>query len=71
MREREAENSTSQLGASASEQGRSHDYDRRFGPIDEKRFENARWWRNLNRWMSLVGLLIIAAIVSFSRFCQY
>ncbi|CAG8952034.1 hypothetical protein HYFRA_00000770 [Hymenoscyphus fraxineus] len=45
------------------DEAQSHDFDRRFGPIDEKRFENARWWRNLNRWMSLVGLLIIAAIV--------
>ena len=40
--------------------------DRDVGAIDENRYENARWWRNVNRIMSLVGLLIIAAIVSGS-----
>jgi hypothetical protein len=37
--------------------------DRDVGPIDEIRYENARWWRNVNRVMSLVGLLLIGAIV--------
>ncbi|KAG9239399.1 hypothetical protein BJ875DRAFT_436619 [Amylocarpus encephaloides] len=60
MRERDAEDHTSQLD---SEDHVANSYNRRFGPVDEKRYENARWWRNLNRWMSLVGLLIIAAIV--------
>ncbi|KAK3357451.1 hypothetical protein B0T25DRAFT_604316 [Lasiosphaeria hispida] len=32
--------------------------------IDETRYENAHWWRNLNRAMSVVGLLIIGAIVA-------
>jgi len=32
--------------------------------IDETRYESARWWRNLNRVMSIVGLLIIGAIVA-------
>lgn len=36
------------------------------GPMDERRYQSARWWRRLNRWMSLVGLLIIATIVSLS-----
>jgi hypothetical protein len=61
MREHEADNSSSQLDTSNQN---ATNYDRRFGPIDEKRFENAKWWRNLNRWMSVVGFLIIAAIVS-------
>jgi hypothetical protein len=60
MREHEADNSSSQLDTSNQV---ANNYDRRFGPIDEKRFENAKWWRNLNRWMSLVGFLIIAAVV--------
>jgi hypothetical protein len=60
MREHEADNSSSQLDTSNQV---ANNYDRRFGPIDEKRFENAKWWRNLNRWMSVVGFLIIAAIV--------
>lgn len=41
----------------------SNDYDREFGPMDEARYESAKWWRRLNRLMSLVGLLIIATIV--------
>ncbi|KAK1835195.1 hypothetical protein QBC39DRAFT_250788 [Podospora conica] len=32
--------------------------------VDETRFESARWWRNLNRIMSVVGLLIIGAIIA-------
>lgn len=32
-------------------------------PKDEKRLRSARWWRNLNRWMSILGLIIIALVV--------
>lgn len=32
--------------------------------ISRRRFENARWWRNLNRWMTPLGLVIITIIVS-------
>jgi hypothetical protein len=32
--------------------------------LDETRYESARWWRNLNRVMSVVGLLIIGAIIA-------
>ncbi|KAK0738327.1 hypothetical protein B0T18DRAFT_334660 [Schizothecium vesticola] len=32
--------------------------------VDETRYESARWWRNLNRIMSVVGLLIIGAIIA-------
>jgi len=60
----ERDHSTSNL---ESPNGVSNDYARRFGPMDEARYESARWWRNLNRWMSLVGLLIIAAVVSILR----
>ncbi|EPE29700.1 hypothetical protein GLAREA_00860 [Glarea lozoyensis ATCC 20868] len=60
MREHEAETSSSQLDTSNQI---ANNYDRQFGRIDEKRFENAKWWRNLNRWMSVVGFLIIAAII--------
>ena len=31
----------------------------------EIRYENLRWWRNLNRFMAMVGLVIISIIVSF------
>ena len=58
MRERDI--STSNLDGSNDP---SNDYIRQFGPMDEARYESAKWWRRLNRWMSLVGFLIIAAIV--------
>ncbi|KAK4177071.1 hypothetical protein QBC36DRAFT_140241 [Triangularia setosa] len=32
----------------------------------ERRFETVRWWRNLNRIMSVVGLLIIGAVISLA-----
>ncbi|KAK4157881.1 hypothetical protein C8A00DRAFT_11245 [Chaetomidium leptoderma] len=34
--------------------------------VDESRYESARWWRNLNRVMSIVGLLIIGAVVALA-----
>jgi hypothetical protein len=33
------------------------------GPTDVSRYESARWWRNLNRGMAVLGVLIIAIIV--------
>ncbi|TVY67445.1 hypothetical protein LSUE1_G007846 [Lachnellula suecica] len=60
MRERDAENSTSNLDSSNDI---PNDYARQFGPTDERRFESAKWWRSLNRWMSLLGVLILAAVV--------
>ena len=41
-----------------------HDLEKTLGPIDQARYENARWWRNINRIMSVVGVGIIVAIVS-------
>lgn len=54
---RERDSSTSNLSEGPN------DFTRHFGPMDEARYESAKWWRNLNRWMCLVGLLIIATIV--------
>jgi len=34
--------------------------------IRERRHENARWWRRLNRVLSIVGLAIIAAIITLA-----
>ncbi|KAL8710507.1 MAG: hypothetical protein Q9220_004940 [cf. Caloplaca sp. 1 TL-2023] len=42
----------------------THDLEKTLGMVDEARYENARWWRNLNRLMCLVGFLVVAAIVS-------
>ena len=40
------------------------DLENRLAPMDEAKYENARWWRNLNRLMIPVGIFVIAAIVS-------
>lgn len=34
-----------------------------FNTHDVARWQRARWWRNLNRVMSVVGLLIVVAVV--------
>lgn len=39
------------------------DLEKQLGAVDEARYENARWWRNINRVMSGFGVLIIVAIV--------
>ncbi|KAL9015018.1 MAG: hypothetical protein Q9173_000350 [Seirophora scorigena] len=39
------------------------DLRKRLGSINEARYENARWWRSLNRLMCILGILIIVAIV--------
>jgi hypothetical protein len=39
---------------------------REIGPTDLLRYESARWWRNLNRGMAVLGVLVIAIIVRFS-----
>lgn len=38
--------------------------DENVGPISESRYQNARWWRNVNRIMSIVGFLLLVTIVS-------
>lgn len=32
--------------------------------LQQRRYDNARWWRNLNRWMISLGVVIIVIIVS-------
>lgn len=55
------ENSQSRFGTIRSPAFRYGQY-----IVDETRYESARWWRNLNRVMSLIGLLIIGAIVALA-----
>lgn len=40
------------------------DLESQIGPADDARYENARWWRIINRAMTLVGISLIAVIVS-------
>ena len=47
--------------------GFEHDLEKTLGPSDQARYENARWWRNVNRIMSVVGIGVIVAIVSTNR----
>ena len=49
----------------------AQDLEDRLAPLDEAQYENARWWRNLNRLMMVVGVSIIAAIVSIFSFQQH
>jgi len=42
----------------------AQDLENRLAPMEEAQYENARWWRNLNRLMMIPGVFIIAAIVS-------
>lgn len=44
----------------------SHELERHIETVDELRYENARWWRMLNRCMSVVGLLIIGAVIGLA-----
>lgn len=37
---------------------------RELGPVDDKSYQKAMWWRNLNRIMSGLGTLLIGVIVS-------
>lgn len=32
--------------------------------VDDSRYQSAKWWRNLNRFMSVLGLFILGAIAA-------
>lgn len=49
----------------------AHDIEKALGPIDQARYENARWWRNINRFLSVIGGGIIIAIVSCFPSCRF
>ncbi|KAI9934133.1 hypothetical protein MW887_005206 [Aspergillus wentii] len=34
--------------------------------LERRRYQNARWWRNLNRWMTPLGLVIITIIITLA-----
>ncbi len=40
------------------------DLEKQLGAVDEARYENARWWRIINRIISGFGVLIIVAIIA-------
>ena len=40
------------------------DLEAALAPVDEARYENARWWRNLNRLMGFIGVALIACVIT-------
>lgn len=40
--------------------------DRHLAGVAELQWQNARWWRNLNRWMCAVGLVVCVIIIVLS-----
>lgn len=42
----------------------NHDPSRVVLTLDEVRYNSARWWRNLNRGMSIFGLILIGAAIA-------
>lgn len=44
----------------------SNEFERHIESVDELRYENAKWWRMLNRCMAVVGLLILGAIAGLA-----
>ncbi|KAF2878172.1 hypothetical protein BDV95DRAFT_624725 [Massariosphaeria phaeospora] len=42
----------------------------RLGPIDDRSFQKASWWRNLNRIMSAIGTLLVGAIIALAIFAS-
>lgn len=53
-------------GATASELDIEQRFDNQFGPIVDKSYQKANWWRNLNRVMSGVGTLLIGVIIALA-----
>ncbi|KAF2711196.1 hypothetical protein K504DRAFT_244036 [Pleomassaria siparia CBS 279.74] len=39
-------------------------FDQEIGPVDDRSYQKALWWRNLNRIMAAIGTLLIGVIVS-------
>lgn len=57
----ERDSSATGLGIAAQQ---AENLDQRVAPIDDTRYQSARWWRNLNRIMSVIGLLILGTIIT-------
>ena len=52
-------------GKDVSRHSRSlHDVEKQLDPTNPARYENARWWRNINRMMCFFGFTVIIIIVS-------
>jgi len=56
------DDSQTELGATVQEKTRD---DQHFA-FDDARYQSARWWRNLNRVMSIVGILVLGAVAALA-----
>ncbi|KAI1489897.1 hypothetical protein F5X96DRAFT_670241 [Biscogniauxia mediterranea] len=54
--------STAELGI--PEEAKIEPFRRQPMPVDDINYQSARWWRNLNRFMAIVGLLILGAVAA-------
>jgi hypothetical protein len=54
------------LGPAAPTNRAAQPLDARLLAADQHQYQGARWWRTLNRYMSVVGLLVIAAVVTLT-----
>lgn len=34
--------------------------------LQQRRYNNTRWWRNLNRWMISLGVVIIVIVITLA-----
>ncbi|KAF2203290.1 hypothetical protein GQ43DRAFT_429991 [Delitschia confertaspora ATCC 74209] len=41
-------------------------YDEAIGPVDDRSYLKAKWWRNVNRIMSVVGTILLAVIIALA-----
>ncbi|TDZ25026.1 hypothetical protein Cob_v002102 [Colletotrichum orbiculare MAFF 240422] len=48
----------------SSRLGEDKNLPQRVAAIDETLFQSARWWRALNRYMSVIGLVVVGAIAA-------
>lgn len=49
--------------ATPTTQNITQDIEKALSPLDLARYENARWWRVVNRILAVIGILVIVAIV--------
>jgi len=52
--------------ATTSSPNLEHAFENRVILVDEVRYENARWWRNLNRCMMPLGVGVITTVITLS-----
>ncbi|KAI1213401.1 uncharacterized protein F4807DRAFT_264209 [Annulohypoxylon truncatum] len=54
----ERDRSTTEFASESGEPPRGHVL------VDDSRYQSARWWRNVNRFMGVAGLLILGAVIA-------